>query len=60
MRGDEERGILSARGSGGTWPPRKKEIYVAVLSHSATITEAYVANQKSDRLNIMLGQGEDI
>ena len=54
MRGDDERGMLSPS-EVGDLAAKKKEIYVAVLSHSATITEGSVANQKSDRLNIMLG-----
>ena len=54
MREDEERGILSPS-EVGDLAAKKKKIYVAVLSHSATITEASVANQKSDRLNMVLG-----
>ena len=34
---------------------KKKKKYVAVLSHSATVTAASVANQKSNRLNNMAG-----
>ena len=47
--------VSSASAKWGDLAAKKKKLYVAVLSHSATITEALVANQKSDRLNIMLG-----
>ena len=39
----------------GDLAAKKKKIYVAVLSHSATMTAASVANQKSVTLNNMEG-----